>query len=93
MKTNDFIATEIGLRIYKDDDGYMITGYPKKEIINHDYDSAYDFEECVQRNVNCKGIEFDSEFCQFWAYAKTKTRIEKFAKDIQAHYEKAKKMY
>jgi hypothetical protein len=91
MKTNDFITTEVGLRIYKDEQGYSITGFPKKEIIAHDYDSAYDFEDCVRRNVNCDGIEFDSEFCQFWAYAKTKGRLVKFADDIHKHYVKAKK--
>lgn len=93
MKTNDFITTEIGLRIYNDETGYSITGFPKKEVIGHDYESAYDFEECVRRNINCKGIEFDSEFCQFWAYAKTKARIVKFADDIKKHYDKAKGMY
>ena len=92
MKTNDSITTEVGLTIYKDQTGYSITGFPKKEILNHDYDSAYDFEECVRRNVKCGGIEFDSEYCQFWAYAKTKARLIKFADDIKKHYEKAKSM-
>ena len=61
-------------------------------MIGHSYESAYDFEECVRRNVNCKGIEFDSEYCQFFAYAKTRARLESFAKQIAKHYEKAKKI-
>lgn len=92
MNANDFIPTSVGLKIYKDETGYSITGFPKKEIINHEYESAYEFEDCVKRNVNCKGISFDSEFCQFWAYAKTPGRLVKFANDIEKHYVKAKKV-
>jgi hypothetical protein len=94
MKTND-IKTGIGLSISKGDwDGaqWTITGFPRAEVIGHDYDSAYDFQEAVQRNVNCSGIEFDSEFCQFFAYAKTKARLVSFAKQIEKHYQKAKEV-
>jgi type II secretory pathway component PulF len=48
--------------------------------------------DAVKRNVNCSGIEFDSEYSQFFAYAKTRTRLESFAKQIAKHYEKAKEL-
>lgn len=89
------ISTKIGLEIYKgtwDGAEWTLTGYPNKEVIGHNYNSAYDFEDCVKRNINCKGINFDSESCQFFAYAKTKARIVSFAKQIEKHYEKAKKL-
>ena len=95
MKKSEDIKTNIGLTIFKGDwegSSWTITGFPKEEIIGHSYESAYDFEECVKRNINCKGIEFDSEFCQFFAYAKTKARLVSFAKQIEKHFEKAKKM-
>jgi len=94
MKT-ETISTGIGLSIYKGDwDGaqWTLTGFPKKEAIGHDYESAYDFEDCVKRNINCSGIDFDSEFCQFYAYAKTKARLVSFANQIKKHYEKAKQL-
>lgn len=95
MKRTEDIKTNIGLTIYKGDwDGasWTITGFPKQEMISHDFDSAYDFEDCIKRNVNCNGIDFDSEYCQFFAYAKTKARLVSFAKQIEKHFEKAKKM-
>lgn len=95
MKTTQDIKTAIGLTIYKGDyEGaqWSITGFPKAETIGHQFESAYDFEDCIKRNVNCSGIEFDSEFCQFWAYAKTKARLVSFAKQIEKHFVKAKKI-
>lgn len=94
MKTKD-INTSIGLTIYKGDwDGaeWTITGFPKAEVIGHRYESAYDFEEAIKRNVNCSGINFDSEMCQFFAYAKTKARLVSFAKQIEKHYAKANEL-
>lgn len=94
MATTD-IKTKLGLTIYKgtwDGAQWTLTGFPKKELIGHDYNSAYDFEDCVRRNVNCKGIEMDSESSQFFAYAKTNARIVSFSNQIEKHYEKAKKM-
>jgi hypothetical protein len=37
-------------------------------------------------------VEFDSEFCQFFAYTKTKARAIKFATDIEKHFEKIRKL-
>jgi hypothetical protein len=59
------IRTAFGLLIYKGDyEGaqWSITGFPKDEQLARHFESAYDFEDCIKRNVNCSGIEFDSEF-------------------------------
>ena len=95
MKKTEDIKTPIGLDIQKGDwEGaeWTITGYPNGDVIGHNYQSAYDFEEAIKENVNCKGITFDSEYCQFFAYAKTKARLVSFAKQIEKHYTKAKKL-
>ena len=87
------IKTAIGLTIYKGDwEGaeWTITGLPNREVIGHQFESAYDFEECVKRHVNCSGISFDSEFCQFFAYAKTKARLISFGNQMDKYFAKAK---
>jgi hypothetical protein len=89
------IKTAIGLTIYKGDyEGaqWSITGNPNAEVIGHQFDGAYEFEDCIKRHVNCSGIEFDSEYCQFWAYAKTKARLVSFGKQIDKYFAKAKKV-
>jgi hypothetical protein len=89
------IKTSIGLTIYKGDyEGaqWSITGFPKSEVIGHQFESAYDFQDCIKRNVNCSGIDFDSEYCQFFAYAKTKARLVSFGKQIDKHFAKAKEL-
>jgi len=94
-KMSDFPSAVKGLGIYKGDwEGaqWTLTGIPSSEQLGHQYECAYDFEDAVKRNVNCSGIDFDSEFCQFFAYAKTRARLESFAKQIAKHYEKAKKL-
>lgn len=94
MKTQE-IKTGFGLSIYKGNwEGaeWTITGFPNKDVIGYDYKSAYDFEEAIKRNINCSGITFDSELCQFFAYAKTKARLVSFANQIEKHYAKAKEL-
>lgn len=89
MARND-IKLEIGLTIYKGDwDGaqWTITGLPYQSMTIKEFESAYDFEEFVQKHINCKGIEFDSEFCQFFAYAKTKASAIAFGKRIEKYFE------
>lgn len=79
----------VGVEVWKGDweeAEWTITGYPKKEFTVRDFDSAYDFEDFVKEKVSCKGISFDSESCQFFAYAKTEARAKKFAKDIEAYF-------
>ena len=49
-------------------------------------------EEFIQSKINCKGIDFDSEYSQFFAYAKTKSRALKFVKDIEKYFAKVREM-
>ena len=93
--TREIYTSPIGLRIYDDKEefGYFtITGNAKQSETIVEFESAYDFEELIQDKVDCKGIEFDSEFCQFFAYAKTKAQALAFVKSIENHFEKVKKM-
>jgi hypothetical protein len=53
---------------------------------------ALKLEKILQEKINCKEIEFDSEYCQFFAYADTKARAIKFANDIDAYFAKVRKM-
>jgi hypothetical protein len=90
MATTTTTTSSIGLSLFKGDwDGaeWTICGYPKRGLIPKEFDSAYDFEEFIQTKVNCKGISFDSESCEFFAYAKTKARAEKFLKDVEKYFQ------
>jgi len=88
-------VSPIGLSVFDDkkEFGYFtITGNPKKSVTIVEFESAYDFEEFIQEKVNCKNIQFDSEFCQFFAYAKTKAQALSFVTRIEKHFAKVKKM-
>jgi hypothetical protein len=88
-------VSPIGLSVYDDKDecGYFtITGNPKKSVTIVEFESAYDFEEFIQGKIKCDAIEFDSESCQFFAYAKTKAQALSFVTRIEKHFDKAKKM-
>ena len=85
----------IGLTIFKldeDREEYTITGSLAKEYQFRDFDGAYDFEEYIRKHIDCSGIDFDSEYCQFFAYAKTLKRAEKFVEDITAWVTKVKEL-
>ncbi len=87
------IKLNVGLIIYKGDwEGaeWTITGNPKKEMTIKEFDSGHDFEDFIQEKINCKGIEFDSEFCQFFAYAKTKQNAVAFGKRIDKYFKRIK---
>lgn len=83
-------VSPIGLTLYEDSDAQdmLITGYPKKSSTGLDFDSAYDFEEYIQKKVQCEGISFDSETCQFFAYAKTEARGKEFIEDLEQWFKK-----
>jgi hypothetical protein len=86
-------TSPIGLEVSKGDwEGaeWTITGNARKERTIKEFDSAYEFEEFIQEKINCKAIVFDSEYCQFFAYAKTKARAVKFAKDIEKYFDKVR---
>ena len=88
-------TSPIGVSVSKGDwEGaqWTITGYPRKELTVVDFESAYDFEELIREKVNCRGITFDSEFCQFFAYAKTEARAVPFAKAIEKYFEKVREV-
>ena len=89
-------VSPIGLSVYDDKDDYghfTITGNPNKKETIIEFDSAYEFEEFVQNKIKCDTIEFDSEYCQFFAYAKTKAQAISFVTRIEKHFNKVKKMF
>ena len=92
---NREIRFESGLIVYKGDwagSQWTITGNMRRSFTVKEFGSAYDFEEFVKAKLDCRGIEFDSEFCQFFAYAKTKARAIKFANDIDKYFAKVRAM-
>jgi hypothetical protein len=94
-KTEVIKQSEIGLEVIKYDfmvGEYTITGFPKRAMTIKEFDSAYDFEEYVIAKVNCKGITFDSESCQFFAYAKTKARAVSFLNAIDKQFAKIREV-
>ena len=87
-------SSPIGLSVDKHDwdDQYTITGNAKREMTIKEFDSAYDFEEFIQEKINCNDITFDSEYCQFFAYAKTEAQAINFIKAIETHFSKVREM-
>ena len=88
-------TSPIGLAVYKGDwegSQWTITGNPKREMTVREFESAYDFEEFIKARLNCRGIEFDSEYCQFFAYTETKERAIKFARDIEAYFAQVRRL-
>ena len=83
-----------GFTIFKHDGDkdYTITGNLTREYCFKKYTSNYDVEEHIQQHIDCDGIEFDSEYSQFFAYAKTEERAVKFCLDIQAWFDKIKEL-
>lgn len=95
MKNSDEIRFPVGLTVYKGDwEGaeWTVTGNPKKEKTVKDFESAYEFEDFLKRKINCEGMSFDSEYCQFFAYSKSKTRAVKFAKAVDSYFGKVREL-
>ncbi len=84
----------IGLAVEKFDwdKDFTITGNANKSMTVKEFDSAYDFEEFIQAKIDCKGISFDSEYCQFFAYAKNKNRAMEFIKAIEDYFTTVREM-
>jgi hypothetical protein len=85
----------IGFTIFKldeDKEEYTITGFLNKEYRFRDFDGAYDLEEYIQKHIDCSGIDFDSEYCQFFAYTKTIERAKQFVEDITTWVAKVKEL-
>ena len=94
---NTTYTSHLGLQVWKGDwEGaeWTVTGVVKREhqvTPGTTFDSAYDFEDWVKKNIRCESVQFDSEYCQFFAYAKTKQRALGFLKAIEKKFEKLKK--
>lgn len=84
----------VGLSIYKwdDDKQYTITGNIAKEYRFRDFDGNYDVEDYLQSKLDCSGIDFDSEFSQFFAYADTEKKAVEFMEEVQAWFDNLKKL-
>jgi hypothetical protein len=84
----------VGFSIFQLDAGgtYMITGNISKEYRFRDFSSAYDLQEYIEKHIDCSDIDFDSEYCQFWAYSKTLDRAKQFVDDITAWVTKVKEL-
>jgi len=85
----------IGFTIFKLEESkeeYTITGKIAKAYRFRDFESAYDLEEYINKHIDCTGVVFDSEYCQFWAYTKTVDRAKKFIEDITSRALKIKEM-
>ena len=86
MSYDKIYASVIGLGIWKDDNGYTISGNLKKEYAVKEINSAYDFEKIVKNKIECKNVEFDCEYCQFYAYTKTKQQAIAFVDRIEKYF-------
>jgi hypothetical protein len=89
------IKYPIGLEIFKldeDREEYTVTGNLAEQYRFRDFRSAYDLEEYIRKHIDCSGIDFDSEYCQFFAYTKTVERAKKFVEDITAWVIKVKEL-
>jgi len=84
----------LGLSVekYDWDKNFTITGKLLKSMTMKEFDGAYEVEDFIQEKINCNGISFDSEYCQFFAYAKTKAKAVNFVKAIENHFSKVREM-
>ncbi len=85
----------VGFTIFKleeDKEEYTVTGDIAKAYRFRDFESAYDIEEYIRKHIDCSDITFDSEYCQFFAYAKTLDRAKKFVEDITTWVVKVKEL-
>jgi len=89
----------IGLSIYRNGGRgytnvyYTISGNVSSEHTVKEFDCAYDFESWIKKNVACKTIQFDSEYCQFFALTKTKRDAIAFVKRIEKLCKKVQEMF
>ena len=72
---------------FEGDKTYTITGNLSTEYRYREFDGNYDVEKYLQKHLDCQGIEFDSEYCQFFAYTKTEARAVRFCNEVQALFE------
>lgn len=82
----------VGLTIYQNEHDYYITGYPNQMFTVRQWDSAYDFENFVKKHFDYTDIQFDSETCQFFAYAHTEKQAILLCDNIEEHFTKVREM-
>ena len=85
----------VGFTIFKleeDKEEYTVTGNLAKEYRFGVFDGAYDLERYIQKHIDCSDISFDSEYCAFYAYAKTLDREKQFVEDITTWVVKVKEL-
>jgi len=89
----DYYKSPSGIEVYQfeDDSVIHISGNPPQSYTGIEFDSAYDFEEYVKDYIDFDGIGFDSEYSQFFAYAKTPERAIEFVKNIEQWFDKIRK--
>lgn len=87
-KSITIYESPIGLGIYKheDDDYYLITGNVSQKFSVRKFDGAYEFEKFAMEQIDCINIQFDSEYSQFFAYAKRKEDARRFVNDVEHHF-------
>lgn len=77
---------------FEGDETFTITGSLLKEYRFREFDGNYDVEEYLQKHIDCEGVEFDSEYCQFFAYTSTEERAVRFCDEVQAFLDKVKNL-
>lgn len=95
MSMSPIYKSSIGLVVYYDADSkpnYTITGNVSQKHTVREMESAYDFEELVKKKIQHVGIEFDSEYAQFFAYAKTKDLAIQFVKNCESYFDRVREM-
>ena len=92
MTTTHYVSPS-GIEVYSFDDDenlVTITGNPPKSYTSIEFDNAYDFEEYVKSHID-DGVEFDSEYSQFFAYTHTPETAIEFVKKIEDWFDKIRK--
>ena len=92
MTTTTHYVSPSGIEVYQfdDEDTIHITGNPPKKYTGIEFENAYEFEDYVKGHID-DGVEFDSEYSQFFAYAKTPERAIEFVKNIEQWFDKIRK--
>ena len=88
---NDIDKNNLGKHFTTDKENTRSDDFLEK-ISVIDFDGNYDVEDYLQSKLDCSGIDFDSEYSQFFAYAKTEERAIKFADDVQSWFDNLKKL-
>jgi len=90
---NTFKTSYLKAEKYDGDKYWTVTADLRALETFENCESNYDVvEKLRENNVLRKGTDEDSEYCQFFAYFKTKTAAESFIKRLDAYVEKRKQL-